>query len=1082
MVDSLDLNSPMAYYSSTRSSPTTSPTPLMSFLYLCLIILFLSTSSAFGSGLGVSSSRSSSSETEALLKWKATLQNYSVSALRSWKLTSSSSAPIPCCNWFGITCNKARTSVVEISLPGLELQGTLHNFTFSSFPNLLRLNLSLNGLTGPIPVHIGSLSKLTLLDLSNNYLSSVLPPLSNLSSLKFLDLYGNEISGTIPLEIGNMKNLVELAIGSNKFTGMIPHVLANLSNLHFLYLHTNELSGPILSEIGDMKNLVDLALQQNNLSGPIPYSLANLTRLETLYLYSNQLSGPMPSEIGDMKNLVHLELSQNNLSGPISHSLSNLTRLETLYLHSNQLSGTVPSEIGDMKNLIDLELSGNNLSGPIPHSLSNLTRLEFLYLDSNQLSGAIPQDFGSQASIVEFQLFDNVLSGSLPQQICQGRSLQRLVVQNNSLTGPIPDFRNCTSLVRVRLEKNLLVGNITDSFGVYPHLYYIDMSHNRLYGELSPNWGKCKNLSVLKISGNNISGKIPLEVGQLTQLGELDLSSNKLAGEIPRELGNLSTLLLLYLNDNKISGHVPVEIGKLINLDHLDLSANCLIGSIPTQLGQCSKLLSLNLSYNSLNGSIPSQIGDLVSLQIQLDLSHNSINGPIPPELGNLKMLEILNLSHNMITGSIPFSLENMVSLVSFDLSYNELEGVVPNTRVFRNASSPQALRNNKGLCGELQDLLPCNRSLTSKGMKKNGHKVVISIVASFIGIVLLIFAIISVFFLLRKKVKKENTEQARRNHGNVFSIWNFDGKISYEDIIQATEDFDAKYCIGTGTYGSVYKAVLPTGHVVALKKFHPLEGEMIVDDESFGNEIRVLTEIRHRNIVKLYGFCSHPRCMFLVYEYMKKGSIARILSNQAEAIEFDWQKRVNAIKSVANALSYLHHDCIPPIIHRDISSKNILLDLDLEAHVSDFGIARLLNPDSSNWTSLKGTHGYIAPELAYTMVLTEKCDVYSFGVVALEIIMGKHPGELISSLTSSVGQKILLRDMLDSCLTFPSDQNVAKDVVSIVRIALACLRNHPESRPNMHQVSKGLFVLQPSFVEHIHTITIGDLDAIEIQ
>ncbi|XP_042511718.1 MDIS1-interacting receptor like kinase 2-like [Macadamia integrifolia] len=392
-------------------------------------------------------------------------------------------------------------------------------------------------------------------------------------------------------------------------------------------------------------------------------------------------------------------------------------------------------------------------------------------------------------------------------------------------------------------------------------------------------------------------------------------------------------------------------------------------------------------------------------------------------------MLEILNLSHNMIIGSIPFSLENMVSLVSLDLSYNELEGVVPNTRVFRNASSPQAFRNNKGLCGELQGLLPCNPSLTSKGLKKNGHKVVISIVASLIGLLFLIFAIIGVFFLLRKKVKKGNIEQARRNHGNVFSIWNFDGKIAYEDIIQATEDFDAKYCIGIGTYGSVYKAVLPTGHVVALKKFHPLEGEMIVDDESFENESRVLTEIRHRNIVKLYGFCFHPRCMFLVYEYMEKGSIARILSNQAEAIEFDWQKRVNAIKSVADALSYLHHDCNPPIIHRDISSKNILLDLDLEAHVSDFGIARLLKPDSSNWTSLKGTHGYIAPELAYTMALTEKCDVYSFGVVALETIMGKHPRELISSLTSLVGQKILLRDMLDPCLTFPSDQNVAKDV-----------------------------------------------------
>ncbi|KAJ4970641.1 hypothetical protein NE237_003740 [Protea cynaroides] len=299
---------------------------------------------------------------------------------------------------------------------------------------------------------------------------------------------------------------------------------------------------------------------------------------------------------------------------------------------------------------------------------------------------------------------------------------------------------------------------------------------------------------------------------------------------------------------------------------------------------------------------------------------------------------------------------------------------------------------------------------------------------------------------------------------------------------VELQEDFEAKYCIGTGTFGRVYKAVLSTGHVVALKKFHPLEGEVIVDEKSFADEIRVLIDIRHQNIVKLYGFCSHPQCMFLVYEYMEKGSLASILSNQAEVGELNWSKRVNVIKSVANTLSYLHHNCTPPIIHRDISTKNILLDLELEARVSDFGIARLLKPDSSNWTSPKGTYGYIAPELAYTMVLTEKCDVYSFGVVALETIMGRHPGELISSLTSLDAQKMLLKDLLDSRITFPSDQIVAKDVVSIVRIAIACLHSHPQSRPTMHQVSKELLFLQPSFVEHFHTITLGDLNDIEIQ
>ena len=137
-------------------------------------------------------------------------------------------------------------------------------------------------------------------------------------------------------------------------------------------------------------------------------------------------------------------------------------------------------------------------------------------------------------------------------------------------------------------------------------------------------------------------------------------------------------------------------------------------------------------------------------------------------------------------------------------------------------------------------------------------------------------------------------------------------------------------------------------------------DGE-IAQQKEFLNEIRALTEIRHRNIVKLHGFCSHSQFSILIYEYLERGSLATILSNDRGAKELDWSKRLNIIKGVALALSYLHHDCSSPIVHRDISSKNILLDSEYEAHVSDFGIAKLLNQDSSNWTSFAGTYGYIA-------------------------------------------------------------------------------------------------------------------------
>lgn len=137
--------------------------------------------------------------------------------------------------------------------------------------------------------------------------------------------------------------------------------------------------------------------------------------------------------------------------------------------------------------------------------------------------------------------------------------------------------------------------------------------------------------------------------------------------------------------------------------------------------------------------------------------------------------------------------------------------------------------------------------------------------------------------------------------------------------------------------------------------------GEM-GDDAIFCHEIEVLMKIRHRNIVKLYGFCSHRRFKFFVYDYIERGSLATVLRDDELANQFHWKRRVSLITDVARAIYYLHHECDPPIVHRDITSGNILLDAEYKAFVSDFGTARIIKPDSSNWTELAGTYGYMAP------------------------------------------------------------------------------------------------------------------------
>ncbi|KAH1199958.1 MDIS1-interacting receptor like kinase 2 [Glycine max] len=340
-----------------------------------------------------------------------------------------------------------------------------------------------------------------------------------------------------------------------------------------------------------------------------------------------------------------------------------------------------------------------------------------------------------------------------------------------------------------------------------------------------------------------------------------------------------------------------------------------------------------------------------------LDLGDNQLSGTIPTEVVELPKLRNLNLSNDKINGSITIEFHNFQALESLDLI----------TKVVWQRNWLDAFPNQP------------------QSNEAQGHSTAI--------IYYLGCSSISVVWGGRFNKEKEQSEKALSEE--VFSVWSHDGKLMFENIIEATNNFDYRYLIRVRGQGTVYKAELSSCQVYAVKKLYlETDGEK-PNIKAFQNEIQALTEIWHR--------CS----------------LDQILINDAKAAAFDWEKRVNIVKGVANALSYLHHDCSPPIIHRDVSSKNVLLDSQYETHVSDFGTAKILKPGSNNWTTFAGTFGYAAPELAQTMEVTEKCDVFSLGVLCLEIIMGKHPGDLISSLLSSTSATVtynllLLIDVLD--------------------------------------------------------------------
>ncbi|XP_066330070.1 MDIS1-interacting receptor like kinase 2-like isoform X2 [Miscanthus floridulus] len=704
----------------------------------------------------------------------------------------------------------------------------------------------------------------------------------------------------------------------------------------------------------------------------------------------------------DLSELSVLDLSNNFLSG-FPASIGNLTKLTSLNLSYGEWNGSIPATLGMLVNLRKLDLRVNSFSRLIPSSLGNLTRLEYMDFSYNSLYGHIPRSLGN---LTRLELFD---------------------LSNNQINGCIPStFWKLTSLATISLRSN------------------------QMDGILPPEVGSLYNLSYLDLSSNQLTGSIPPQIGNLTRLELFDLSHNQINDCIPSTFWKLTSLATISLRSNQMDGILPPEVGSLYNLSYLDLSSNQLTGSIPPQIGQCQFLSSLRMSNNSLTG-------------------------PIPEELGNCSELRGLDLSRNILSGAIPVTLSKLQQLYNLDLSYNNLSGRTVtfsvNTRV--------SLDHNMYICGDPEyGLTPCHTAEFDKRIKEEKtNKHVMTLILTFTFFCFICLVVLGCMTIVHRRIKFAKVINENKSQGMV-SIWNFDGKIAFQDILDATECFDEKYCIGVGGYGSVFRAELQGGSIYAIKLLHSVED--YTDEKSFHAEIQVLTKVRHRCIVKLYGYCSHSKCKFLVYDLIERGSLASNLQEEQLAKELDWSKRVAIVKDVAQALSYLHHDCDTPIIHRDIKSSNILLDCDFKACVSDFGMARKLKKHScSSWSTIfAGTCGYIAPELSSTMVFTEKCDVYSFGVVAMEVVMGKHPGDLLLPFFCRTEIHMKLNDILDKRIIEPKS-NEEKDIILLVLVAFACLQVCPIARPTMEQVHQALtnrscptaILLRP-----IHDVELQDL------
>ncbi|ESQ43706.1 hypothetical protein EUTSA_v10012576mg [Eutrema salsugineum] len=865
----------------------------------------------------------------------------------------------------------------------------------------------------------------TDLDLSGWSLSGKFPDgiCSYLPNLRVLRLSHNHLnrSSSFLNSIPECSLLQELNMSSLYLTATLPN-FSLMKSLRAIDMSWNYFSGSFPISVFNLTGLEYLNFNENPELDlwTLPEYVSKLTKLTHMLLMTCMLHGNIPRSIGNLTSLVDLELSGNFLSGEIPKEIGNLSNLRQLELYYNyHLTGSIPEEIGNLKNLTDIDISVSRLTGSIPESICTLPKLRVLQLYNNSLTGEIPKSLGNSTTLKILSLYDNYLSGELPPNLGSSSPMIALDVSENRLSGSLPT-QVCKS----------------------GKLLYFLVLQNRFSGSIPPTYGNCKTLIRFRVARNRLVGAIPQEVMSLPHVSIIDLAYNILSGPIPESIGNAWNLSELFMQGNKIAGVIPPEISHTTNLVKLDLSNNQLSGPIPSEIGRLKKLNLLVLQGNHLDSSIPESLSNLKSLNV-LDLSNNLLTGRIPDDLSEL-LLTSINFSSNQLSGPIPVSLIRGGLVESFSDN--------PNLCVPPKAGSSDL---KFPICQEA-----------------HSEKKLSSIWAILVSILILILGAIIVYLRLRLRKNRAVIEQDETLASSFFSydVKSFH-RISFDqrEILEALVD---KNIVGHGGSGTVYRVELKSGEVVAVKKLWSQSRKDSASDDrmhlnkEMKTEVETLGSIRHKNIVKLFSYFSSLDCSLLVYEYMPNGNLWDALHKGF--VHLEWPIRHQIAVGVAQGLAYLHHDLSPPIIHRDIKSTNILLDINYQPKVADFGIAKVLQArgKDSTTTVIAGTYGYLAPEYAYSSKATIKCDVYSFGVVLMELITGKKPVDSCfgenKNIVNWVSTKIDTKEGLIETVDKRLSESSKADIINALRVAIRCTSRTPTIRPTMTEVVQLLIDAAP--------------------
>ncbi|KAK9937794.1 hypothetical protein M0R45_014563 [Rubus argutus] len=826
------------------------------------------------------------------------------------------------------------------------------------------------------------------------------------------------------------------------------------------------LTGVLPDEFGKLTHLQELDLTRNFINGSIPASISGAP-LQILSLLGNRLSGSIPKEIGDISTLTDLVLEDNQLDGPLPQNLGSLSSLDRLLLSANNFTGTIPESFGNLKNLTDFRIDGSRISGKIPNFIGNWTKLDRLDMQGTSMEGPIPSTISLLTNLTQLRISDLKGSSMTFPNLEHLKMLKTVILKNCSITDAIPDN----------------IGGLTN-------LKWLDLSFNKLTGEIPQQLGNVDTLKYMFLTNNSLTEEVPNWIFKNNK--NVDLSYNNFTGS-PSVSCQSSTV-------NLISSFSPPQTRWCLLKDlpcsskpkHYSLFINCGGEEMEDEDNQYeedmnpegrSQFFSSSEKWGYSSTGVYTGKED-AGFYVATNTSPLNVNGPKFYQTARLAPLSLKYYGLCMLKGSYKVRLHFAEIMYSdnetfsslgrriFDVSiqgnlvlpdFNIMEaaggagkGIFKDFNASVNGSTLEIhlyWRGKgttaipvRGVYGPLISAITVTPNFkVDTGLSAGA---IAGIVVSSCALIVLILAALRYMGYLGGKDLEDKELRGLELQTGYFTL---------RQIKAATGNFDLSNKIGEGGFGPVYKGVLSDGAVIAVKQ---LSSKSKQGNREFVNEIGMISALQHQNLVRLFGCCIEGNQLLLIYEYMENNSLARALFGREEQLlHLDWKTRKKICIGIARGLAYLHEESRLKIVHRDIKATNVLLDKDLNAKISDFGLAKLDEEQNTHIsTRIAGTIGYMAPEYAMRGYLTDKADVYSFGVVALEIVSGKsntnyRPKEEYVYLLDWAYVLQEQGNMLELVDPDLGSNYSKEEAMTMLNLALLCTNPSPTLRPPMSSV-----------------------------